>query len=57
MEGSQPHFIVCGTEHLLLIAADGSLWAWGGNRYGQCGLGHRETVKDVEVRIVLYKRL
>ncbi|PAV68440.1 hypothetical protein WR25_09774 [Diploscapter pachys] len=48
MEGSQPHFIVCGTEHLLLIAADGSLWAWGGNRYGQCGLGHRENAKDVE---------
>ena len=49
MDSSQPHHIVCGTEHLLLISTDGSLWAWGGNRYGQCGVGHRENVRDVEV--------
>jgi len=28
-----------GYDHALAIKADGTLWAWGGNAYGQLGLG------------------
>jgi len=31
--------VVCGDSSSLALKTDGSLWAWGGNSYGQLGLG------------------
>jgi alpha-tubulin suppressor-like RCC1 family protein len=31
--------VATGYEHSLALSADGDLWAWGGNDYGQLGLG------------------
>ena len=32
-----------GSHHTLALKRDGSLWAWGGNEYGQLGLGDTEN--------------
>lgn len=32
-------FISCGLMHSMAIAGDGTLWSWGGNIYGQLGIG------------------
>jgi alpha-tubulin suppressor-like RCC1 family protein len=33
--------VAAGYNHVLAIRADGTLWAWGSNGYGECGLGHK----------------
>ncbi len=35
-----------GRGHSLAIASDGSLWAWGGNGYGQLGDGSFQTISN-----------
>ncbi len=35
-----PQSIAAGTFHTLLVKADGSLWAWGFNGFGQLGTGN-----------------
>lgn len=37
--------IASGESHTLVIKADGSLWAWGYNRYGQIGHGEPDLYK------------
>lgn len=32
--------VAAGRDHVLLIDADGDLWSWGGNYYGQLGQGY-----------------
>lgn len=35
--------ISCGYNHTLLLMKDGTLWAWGDNKYGQLGNGTNEN--------------
>ena len=30
--------VACGDDHILVLFADGKVWAWGSNQYGQLGL-------------------
>lgn len=34
-----PTRVACGEEHALLVDGDGAAWAWGGNHFGQLGVG------------------
>ena len=43
--------VAAGNQHTLAIATDGSLWAWGENRYGQLGNDKRGTNSSVPVRV------
>uniref|UniRef100_A0A1I7X7I8 Nuclear pore complex protein Nup88 n=1 Tax=Heterorhabditis bacteriophora TaxID=37862 RepID=A0A1I7X7I8_HETBA len=45
----RPHSVCCGTEHVLTLTRSGQIWSWGGNRYGQCGVGHCQNVAEPEV--------
>ncbi|VDN29466.1 unnamed protein product [Gongylonema pulchrum] len=38
--------IACGTEHLLGLTAHGKVYSVGANRYGQCGVGHKNKVES-----------
>jgi len=38
-EAATHHTIAASQQHSVAIKADGSLWAWGRNTYGQCGNG------------------
>jgi alpha-tubulin suppressor-like RCC1 family protein len=38
-----PSVLAAGTTHSLAIKADGSLWAWGSNTFGQLGDGTKEN--------------
>lgn len=49
----QPQSVACGTEHVLVLTADGSIFSWGTNRFGQCGVGHSKPVHTPTVRNVL----
>ena len=43
--------IAAGTEHSVALRDDGTVWAWGGNRYGQLGDGTTdERNRPVQVR-------
>jgi alpha-tubulin suppressor-like RCC1 family protein len=43
--------IAAGTEHSVALRDDGTVWAWGGNRYGQLGDGTtEERNRPVQVR-------
>ena len=42
--------LAAGSRHLAAVRADGSLWAWGYNSYGQLGDGTR-TNRNVPVRV------
>ncbi|EJD76075.1 RCC1 and BTB domain-containing protein 2 [Loa loa] len=36
--------VSCGTEHLLCLTIHGKVYAFGRNRFGQCGVGHTNEV-------------
>lgn len=46
--GGRPRAVSCGTEHVLLLTASGKVFAWGGNRYGQCGVGHTARLAEFQ---------
>uniref|UniRef100_A0A7E4W2J0 non-specific serine/threonine protein kinase n=2 Tax=Panagrellus redivivus TaxID=6233 RepID=A0A7E4W2J0_PANRE len=39
-----------GANHQALLTIDGAIYAWGNNKFGQLGLGHRES-KDSPTRV------
>ena len=41
--------IACGGSHCLAISLGRKLYAWGGNSYGQLGIGHRNHVERPEL--------
>jgi len=44
LEGIRIRSIACGRQHTVAIAENGSLFTWGKNSNGQCGLGHTNNV-------------
>jgi alpha-tubulin suppressor-like RCC1 family protein len=42
--------VECGGYHTMGLKADGSLWAWGWNTYGQLGLGDT-TRRNVPTKV------
>ncbi|CAB3398453.1 unnamed protein product [Caenorhabditis bovis] len=46
--GGRPRAIACGAEHILVLSSAGQLAAWGGNRYGQCGVGHTFRLANLQ---------
>ncbi len=34
--------IACGSNYMLALKADGTVWSWGANKYGQLGMGDTE---------------
>ncbi|MCL1809870.1 MAG: hypothetical protein FWG42_08945 [Clostridiales bacterium] len=44
--------VAAGSGHSLAIMADGSLWAWGQNNYGQVGDGDANVEKTAPVKIM-----
>lgn len=45
--GGRPRAIACGAEHILVLSSSGQLSAWGGNRFGQCGVGHSFRIANL----------
>lgn len=35
--------VACGWQHTIAVGRDGSLWAWGCHKHGQCGVGDRAS--------------
>lgn len=45
--------VACGTEHILLLTSQGRVYTLGINRFGQCGLGHKQPVVKLTVNNIL----
>ena len=44
LDGIRIRSIACGRQHTIAVAENGSLYAWGKNSNGQCGLGHTNNI-------------
>lgn len=40
--------ICCGSEHTLALTSDGSVWAWGWNEHGMCGVFCDELIQKID---------
>lgn len=43
--------VAAGSDHTCALRADGSLWCWGSNSWGQLGLGYDVWESDVPARV------
>ncbi|USK85686.1 hypothetical protein [Peribacillus asahii] len=41
-----------GSEHTVAITADGTVWSWGSNDYGQLGVGKKYSKKKVPAKVL-----
>ena len=46
LDGIRIRSIACGRQHTVAVADNGSLFTWGKNSNGQCGLGHTSNVSS-----------
>jgi alpha-tubulin suppressor-like RCC1 family protein len=44
LDGIRIRSVACGRQHTVAVAENGSLYTWGKNSNGQCGLGHTNNV-------------
>jgi hypothetical protein len=44
LDGVRIRSVACGRQHTVAVAEDGSIFSWGKNSNGQCGLGHANSV-------------
>ena len=51
LDGAQLKAIAGGDTHSLALKDDGTVWAWGDNRYGQLGNGTTGPDSDVPVAV------
>lgn len=45
--------IDCGEYHNAALSLEGKVWTWGRGRYGQLGLGDRETILEPSLVLAL----
>ncbi|MDZ7816228.1 MAG: hypothetical protein U5N86_09605 [Planctomycetota bacterium] len=43
--------IAPGEEHMLVLCEDGTVFSWGENAHGECGVGDAGVVKDIPVAV------
>jgi len=43
--------VAAGTDHSLALRSDGTVWAWGGDRYGQLGDGANSSAQPTPVQV------
>jgi alpha-tubulin suppressor-like RCC1 family protein len=46
LDGIRIRSIACGRQHTVAVADNGTLFTWGKNSNGQCGLGHTNNVSS-----------
>ena len=47
LEGKNIVQVDCGHTHTIALSAEGEVYSWGGNRYGQLGIGN--TAPEVDL--------
>ena len=41
-----------GNDHMVALRPDGSLWAWGSNKYGQLGIGTGRAAYNAPISVI-----
>jgi len=45
--------IVCGADHTVLLYSNGTVFTWGRNNFGQCGLGTKDDIVKEPTKVDL----
>lgn len=43
--------VTCGMAHTVLLSTEGSVWAWGANHHGQCGVVSSKSVVHTPTQV------
>jgi len=54
LEGRNVSALVGGAYHSVAVTADGKLWTWGNNSYGQLGLGYTSSGVNVPTEVTAF---